>query len=197
MKRIQPIIIAVLFIAPALFGQAVWKSDKPHSQMRFTVTHMVISEVSGRFDDFEITVTQPDSDFTGSSVEATAKTASLNTDNEGRDKHLKSDDFFNAGKFPVISFKSTSFEKTGDDTYKLAGLLTIRDSTKPVVFDVKLSGVLKDAKGGARAGFKATTTINRFDYGVKWNKTLESGGLIVSKDVRITMDVELVKQVPQ
>ncbi len=194
--RVWIIAIAVLFVTAGLFGQTIWTSDKAHSQVRFTVTHLLISEVSGRFGEFDVTLTQGKKDFSGSGVEATVKTASFSTDNEARDKHVRSDAFLNTEKYPTMTFKSTSFEKTGDKTFKIAGQITIRDVTKPVVFDAKLIGVLNDPKGGSRAGFRATTTINRFDFGVKWDKTLEGGGLIVSKEVDITLDVELVKQAP-
>jgi polyisoprenoid-binding protein YceI len=109
-----------------------------------------------------------------------------------RDGHLKSDDFFNAEKFPEINFKSTSFEKLGDNKYKITGDLTIRDVTKNVTFDATLNGTLKTDRG-VLAAWKATTTINRFDYNLKWSKTLETGGLAVGKDVIITLNLELNK----
>jgi polyisoprenoid-binding protein YceI len=193
--------IAVLVLSVLLLGnvfaQGTWKPDKAHSQIKFSVTHMVISQVEGNFKDFDVTLQQPGKDdFSGSTVEATIKTASINTENDRRDTHLKSDDFFSAEKFPEIKFKSTSFEKTGTDTYKITGLLTIRDTTKSVVFDTKMNGIIS-AWGGQHAGFKATTTINRFDYGLKWDKTIEAGGLIVGKDVDITLLFELVQEQPK
>lgn len=197
MKRIAMFFIAVFLIgAQSLLAQSVWKVDPVHSQVKFSVTHMLISEVPGNFKDFDVTLTQPGKDdFSGSAVEATIKTASINTDNDKRDTHLRSNDFFNAEKFPLITFKSTSFEATGKNTYKITGLLTIRDSTKQVVLDAKLNGIV-DAWGGTHAGFKATTTIDRFDYGVRWDKTLDAGGLIVGRSVDITLLLELVKQQP-
>ncbi len=194
MKRSILILSLVLSLSPALLAQSIWKADKAHSEVKFTVTHLVISEVSGRFNDFDITLTQGSDDFSGSTIEGSLKTASINTDNDFRDKHLKSDDFFNAEQFPTISFKSTSFEKTGTDTYKIAGNLTIRDVTKPVVFDAKLLGTMTDAKGNTKAGFKATTTIDRFAFGVKWDRKMDAGGFIVSKEVAITINAELAKQ---
>ncbi len=122
----------------------------------------------------------------------TIKVASLSTDNTMRDNHLKSDDFFNAEKFPEISFKSTSFEKLSDNKYKITGDLTIRDVTKNVTFNAVLNGVLKTDRG-LLSSWKATTTINRFDYNLKWNKTIESGGLIVGQDVTIALNLELNK----
>ncbi|HUN67092.1 MAG TPA: YceI family protein [Bacteroidota bacterium] len=192
-------IALVLLLALSLAGasaQTTWKGDKAHSTVRFSVTHMLINEVSGRFTDFDVTLTQGKDDFSGSTVEAVIKTASVTTDNEMRDNHLKTDDFFNVEKYPTISFKSTSFEKTGENTYKIAGNLTIRDVTKPVVLDAKYTGSLTDQRGNTKAGFRATTTVNRFDYGVKWNRTLDQGGLIVSKEVEITLLFEMNKKAP-
>jgi polyisoprenoid-binding protein YceI len=132
-------------------------------------------------------------DFSGSTVEATIKSASVSTDNDTRDKHLRSDDFFNAEKYPSVTFRSTSFEKTGTDTYTIKGDLTIRDVTKPVTLEAKLLGTVTDPRG-TRVGFRATTTINRFDFGVKWDRTLDSGGFVVSKDVEIKITSEMMKQ---
>jgi polyisoprenoid-binding protein YceI len=196
MKRIVALGLLLTIASLPLCAQTIWKADKAHSAVKFGVTHMMISEVNGRFNDFDVTVTQGKDDFAGSTVEATIKTASINTDNDFRDKHLKTDDFFNTEKFPTMTFKSTSFEKTGEDTYKISGNLTIRDVTKPVVLDAKYNGSMTDQHGNSKAGFKATTTIDRFDYGVKWDKTLDKGGLIVSKSVDITLLLELNKQAP-
>jgi polyisoprenoid-binding protein YceI len=197
MNRIFSFLLLLAVTALPMSAQIVWKADKAHSAVRFAVTHMMISEVNGRFTDFDVTLTQGKDDFSGSTVEATIKTASINTDSDFRDKHLRTNDFFNAEKFPTINFKSTSFEKTGADTYKITGDLTIRDVTKQVVLDAKYNGTMTDPRGGAKAGFKATTTIDRFDYGVKWDKTLDKGGMIVSKSVDITLLLELNKQVPE
>ena len=189
--------IALAFALLGSIGSAqatVWKQDNAHSQVKFAVTHMVISEVTGDFKNFDVTLTQGKDDFSGSTLEATLKTASINTENEMRDKHLRSDDFLNAEKYPTISFKSTSFEKTGENTYKITGTLTIRDVTKPVVLDAKYLGQANDGNGNQKAGFKATGSISRFDYGVKWNKAIEAGGLIVSDKVELTFLMELQKQ---
>ena len=192
MKKILfPILLLTLGIGTAS-AQSTWVADKAHTDVLFTVTHMVISEVTGRFTDFDITVEQKNpADFLGATFTAEIKTASVNTDNEGRDKHLRSDDFFNAEKFPVMKFKSTSVEKTGAGSYKITGDLTIRDVTKQVVLDAKYNGQMKDPWGNTKAGFKATTTINRMDYGVKWSKALDAGGYVVADDVTITLLVQL------
>ena len=190
------IFVAVVFtsVLSAAVSAQTWKQDGAHSQVQFAVTHMVISEVMGNFKEFDVTLKQVNEDFAGSSLEATIKTASINTENEVRDKHLRSDDFFNAEKFPVITFKSTSFEKSGEKSYKITGNLTIRDVTKPIVLDAKNTGQITDPSGSQRAGFKATASINRLDFGVKWNKAIEAGGFVVSDRVDLTLLMELVKQ---
>ena len=132
-------------------------------------------------------------DFSDARVEAVIKTASVTTDNDKRDNHLRSDEFFNAEKYPEMVFKSTSMEKTGKDTYKISGLLTIRDSTKPVVLDAKLKGRV-EAWGTSTVGFKATTTINRFDFGVRWDEKMDTGDLIVGRGVEVTLLMEMSKQ---
>ncbi len=194
MYRSYSLLTLVLFAFGSLAAQGTWKADKVHSQVNFSVTHMVISEVTGSFKDFDATIQQPGKDdFSGGSIDATIKIASITTGNDQRDMHLRTNDFFNAEKFPEMKFKSTSFEKTGDDTYKIAGNLTLRDSTKPVVLDAKMTGMV-DAWGATHAGFKATTSIDRFDYGVKWDKTLDNGGLVVGNKVDIALIFEFVKQ---
>ena len=194
MKALIATVAALLMLVSTSKAETKWVPDQAHTQVKFVVTHMVITEVSGTFKDFEFTVTQPGDDFRAAKIEATIKTASINTENEQRDNHLRSDDFFNAEKYPQIKFLSTGFEKTGDKTYKITGDLTIRDVTRPVVLDAVYGGTIDDPWGNIKAGFKATGTINRQDFGVKWNKTLDTGGLVVSDEVEIILDVQL-KQV--
>ncbi|MBI3365352.1 MAG: polyisoprenoid-binding protein, partial [Ignavibacteriae bacterium] len=183
MKTLTVLLFALLVAVGSLTAQTTWKGDKAHSRVEFTVTHLLISEVTGRFTDFDATLEQGADDFSGSKVQATIRTASVNTDNEFRDKDLRSDNFFNADSFPTITFKSTKFEKTGKDTYLITGDLTIRNITKSVVLNAVLKGQYSDSKGHAKAGFKATTTIDRFEFGIKWNRTIETGGLVASKEV--------------
>jgi polyisoprenoid-binding protein YceI len=192
MKRITVLALTMVFAASLSFAQSEWKLDKAHSALTFTVKHMVISEVTGSFKDFTLNLVSGKDDFSDAKVESVIKVASISTDNDYRDKHLKSDDFFNAEKFPEIRFKSTGFEKTGDKKFKITGDLTIRDVTKKVAFDAVLNGTLKTDRGLLSA-WKATAIINRFDYNLKWNKTLETGGLMVGQDVTITMNLELNK----
>ncbi len=187
--------LAVLALSMAtVTAQTAWKIDKVHSNVDFTVTHLVISEVRGAFKEFDATLSSEKSDFTDMKVEATVKTASIFTDNEKRDGHLKSNDFLNAEKFPDINFKSTAVKKTGSDTYQITGDLTIRDVTKPVVLETKYKGSVKDPWGNTRVAFKATTTIDRFVFGTTWDAKIETGGLVVGKEVDITLLLEFVQQ---
>jgi polyisoprenoid-binding protein YceI len=190
MRRALAVFILLSLAFQADAETTVWVADKAHSEVKFSVSHMVIAEVTGRFKEFDVTVQQKGDSFTDSYVEAVIKTNSIDTEVENRDKHLRSDDFLNAEKFPTMVFKSTSIEKTGRNTYKINGDLTIRDVTKPVVLDALFRGEIKDGRGNIKRGFKATTIINRFDFGANWNKTLETGGLIAGEDVEITLLME-------
>jgi len=170
-----------------------WKFDKAHTQIKFTVKHLVISEVTGNFKKFDGTVTTTGDDFSTAKIDFTAETSSIFTDNEKRDNHLKSDDFFNADKYPSLKFVGKSMKKVDKDKYKLTGDLTIRDVTKSVTLDVVYNGMVT-AWGTTRVGFNLTGIVNRFDYNLKWNTLIETGGAVVSKDVTITCDVELIKE---
>jgi Uncharacterized conserved protein len=185
------ILAALLLVASAsAFGQQKWTVDPAHSGVKFTVTHMMVSEVEGRFTKFNGTIDSPSPDFINAKINFTVDVNSLNTDNETRDKHLKSDDFFNAEKFPNMTFTSTSFKRVNGNKYILEGNLTIRDITKKVKFNVTYLGKTK-SKQGSLAAFKATTVIDRFTYGLKWNALTEAGGAMVGKDVTINITLEL------
>ncbi|MBN1446353.1 MAG: YceI family protein, partial [Bacteroidetes bacterium] len=132
--------------------------------------------------------------FENASVQFTVDINSINTGNEKRDAHLKSDDFFNAEKYPKMTFKSTSMKKTGKTTYKLIGDLTIRDKTKRVELDVEHRGTVQDPWGNTKAGFKISGALNRFDFDLKWNTLTEMGGAVVGKEVRLDIDVQLMKE---
>jgi polyisoprenoid-binding protein YceI len=183
-----------LSIAITSNAQDKWKIDNSHSSVKFSVSHLVISEVEGSFKSFKGGMTASKPDFTDASISFSVDVASISTDNEKRDGHLKSDDFFNAEKYPVMTFKSGSFTKVKDNKYKLTGLLTIRDVTRTVSWDVTYGGTVKDPWGMTHAGFKATTTINRFDYNLKWNTLTETGSAVVGKDVNITVNVEFLPE---
>lgn len=194
MKKVFTILASMLLTAGAFAQSSTWKTDASHSNVKFSVTHLVVSEVEGYFKTFAGTLVSSKPDFTDAAINFSVDINSVNTDNEGRDKHLKSDDFFNAEKFPQMTFKSTSFKKVGDKKYVLEGDLTIRDITKKVKFDVVFGGTVKDPWGNIKAGFKATGSINRFDYNLKWNSVTEAGGAVVSKEVAIVLNLEFAQQ---
>lgn len=184
------LLLALVFSAAAygLQAQQSWSLDKSHSNVRFTATHMVISEVDGHFNDFEASLTTNRDDFANSDVNFTAQTGSIDTGNERRDGHLKSDDFFNAEKYPEMTFEGKLL-KEGED-YRLAGDLTIRDVTKQVSFDVKYFGKVNTGKG-EKAGFKISGTISRFDYNLKWDNKIQNGSYVVSDEIDITANIQL------
>ncbi len=193
MKNIKSIFLILLLVSTVIAAQTKWKFDKAHTTIGFSVTHLVITEVEGKFKKFGGKIITPGDDFENAQVEFWADVNSISTENKKRDKHLKSDDFFNAEKFPKLTFKSKSFKKVGEKKYKLVGDLTIRDKTKEVELDVTHNGTIKDPLGNTRAGFKIEGEINRFDFGLKWNKLMELGGAVVGKTVRIKINTELKK----
>ncbi len=180
--------------AAAAPNATTWTLDRSHSSIGFSVTHMLVSEVEGKFRKFEGSMTSDKADYSDAVINFTAETGSIDTDDEKRDGHLKSDDFFNAEKFPQIKFKSTSFKKLSGNKYLLKGDLTIRDVTKSVSWAVISNGEHKDPWGNVKAGFKASLTVNRLDYGLKWNTLTETGGAVVGSDVKITVNVEFAKK---
>ena len=165
----------------------IWNVDASHSEVGFTARHLMVSKVRGQFKDFSavVSIAQP---FERSSVEATVQMASVDTNSADRDTHVKSADFFDVENNPVMTFTST---KVSDDT--LEGVLTIKGVSKPVSFDLEFGGVSADPWGGTRAGFEATTEINRKDFGLSWNVAIEGGGALVGEKVKITLDVQLVQ----
>lgn len=188
MKRLS-VILAALLVSGSVLAQTNWSIDKAHSNIGFTVTHAVVAETSGEFKEFDGKITSPAEDFNGADIEFTAKAASIDTENERRDGHLKSDDFFNAEKFPDIKFVGKLVKDAGK--YQLKGKFTMRDVTKDVAFDVIYKGTLKTAQM-TKAGFKIKGVVNRFDYGLKWDRTVEAGGgLMVGQDVEINCNIEL------
>lgn len=190
MKKINALFIA-LAIAGSAFAQTSWTVDKSHSKIGFNVTHMAISEVEGKFNDFEGTVASKSDDFSGAEVTFTAKTASIDTDNEKRDGHLKSPDFFEAEKFPEVKFKGNLVKEGGK--YFLKGDLTMKGVTKPVAFDVTYGGTINTGRG-FKAGFKFNGQINRQDYGLTWSSKVPTGELVVSDTVDIIGKIEVDKK---
>lgn len=181
--------------APAAIPTAgTWNVDASHSNVRFVVTHLTVSEVEGSFKKFNGTINATGADFNNAKVTFTVDVNSIFTDNDGRDKHLKSDDFFNAEQYPNMTFTSTSFKKVKGNIYTLEGNLTIRSVTKPVKFAVLYGGAVKDPWGNIKAGFKASTKISRAAYGLKWNTLTEAGGAVVGDEVTIQLSLEFGQQ---
>lgn len=180
-------------VAASAATPTTWSLDKSHSSVKFTVQHLVISEVEGSFKMFDGKVSSPTADFNNAVISFTVDVNSINTEDEKRDGHLKSDDFFNAEKYPKMSFTSTSFKKVKGNMYTLEGNLTIRDVTKKVTFAVMYGGTVKDPWGNIKAGFKATGKINRKEFGLKWGALTEAGGAVVGDDVNMVLNVELAQ----
>ena len=178
---------------PASTGLTTWKIDPAHNHVEFAVKHMMISSVKGRFTDVSGTVQSADGDPAAGIVDISIAAASIATREPQRDAHLRSADFLDAEKFPVITFKSTRIEDVRGDRFRLIGNLTVHGVTREVALDVTSEGRGKDPWGGERAGFSATTRIKRSDYGLLWNQALETGGLLVGDEVKINIDLELIR----
>lgn len=185
-----PTLVAPAALARPATAPSVWTIDNTHSGVGFQIRHFV-SKVRGKFTDVKGTITADESAWQNAVVEVEISAASISTDNAKRDAHLRSPDFFAADSFPTIRFRSTRIERTGDAA-KIHGDLTIRGVTKPVVLDGALTGVMKSAQGD-RVGFEASTTINRLDYGVKWNRAAEAGGAMLGDEVKIEINIEAVR----
>ena len=171
-----------------------WTIDPSHSEIQFKVKHMMITTVTGSFKEFSSEVETQGNDFTTAKIKFQAATASVFTNADQRDEHLRSADFFDVEKYPELRFESTSLEKVDDESFTLNGNLTIRDITKPVKLDVEVGGIGKDPWGNLKAGFSLTGKINRKEWGLNWNAALEAGGVLVSDDVRIFCEVQYSKQ---
>lgn len=171
-----------------------WSIDPTHSEIGFKVKHMMFTNVSGKFDAFEATAETEDDNFEGATISFAAQADSINTGNSDRDNHLKSGDFFDAAQYPKLEFTSTSLKKVDDENYELHGNLSLHGETKPVSLHVEYGGIGKDPWGNTKAGFTLSGKFNRKDFGLTWNAALEAGGVLVSEEVRIHADVQLVKQ---
>lgn len=188
---------AAAFLMGAANAQVNWKLDASHSKVSFSVVHAMVAETEGRFKMFEGTVSsKSDMDFTDANINFTIDAASINTEDEKRDGHLKSPDFFDVAKYPTLTFKSTSMKPTGKGktAYEVEGELTMHGVTKKVKFlAIGAAKTVKDPYGQTKNGFKVTGTINRKDFGLTWNAALEAGGVMVSEDVQIVLNIELNK----
>ena len=172
-------------------SSGVWNVDPAHSGLNFTVKHLMVSKVRGRFKSFSGTITIDD-DQLKSSVVATAQVASIDTNDDARDEHLRTGDFFDVEKYPTIELRSTKIEKNGDD-YTMHADLTIKGVTKNVKFDLEFEGIGKDPWGNVKAGFTAETEINRKDFGLEYNAVLETGGVLIGERVKLELDIQAIK----
>jgi polyisoprenoid-binding protein YceI len=171
-----------------------YKIDPAHSEIAFKVKHMMIATVSGNFTQFDATLETEAPDFNNASISFEADVNSISTNNEQRDGHLKSDDFFAADKYPKLTFVSKSFKKIDEEEYKLTGDLTIRGVTKPVELAVEYGGTMTDPYGQIKSGFDITGKINRKEFGLSWGAVTEAGGVVVSDDVKLHLSVQMIKQ---
>ena len=202
MKRL-PVALALAlmsFTSAAAAAPLTFDIDQAHSQTGFSIRHF-FSKVPGQFKDFSGTIVMDPNTPAASSVEVTIQAASIFTGNDGRDKHLRSPDFFAADSFPTLTFKSTKVDSAGKDRVKVTGDLTMHGVTKSVVLDVEFLGMGEVGVGGkswgTKAGFDATTTLHRHDFGINWNKTLDAGGVMIGEDVAISLHVEANLKPPQ
>ena len=175
-------------------ANAKWAIDTAHSGVDFTVRHMMFAKVKGSFNSFDAQIEADPEDLTSASIAFTVDTASVDTNNGDRDAHLRSADFFDVENHPKITFQSTKIVKTGDGDYDVTGDVTLRGVTRSEVFKVSFGGTGKDPWGNEKAGFSAAGTIKRSDYGLTWNAALETGGVLVGDEIKISLDIQAAKQ---
>ncbi|MEO5777331.1 MAG: YceI family protein [Flavobacterium sp.] len=192
-KTITTGILALAMFGAAYAQNTKWNIDKSHSSINFAVDHLVISETTGKFEEYSVNTKSDRTDFTDVVFDFTAQIKSVNTDDAKRDEHLKSADFFDEKNYPVITFKSKKFIKIKGNAYKVTGDLTMHGITKTVTLSAKFGGIIKDPWGGTRAGLKVFGEIDRYDFGLKYNSVLEAGGLSIGQMIRITCNIELIK----
>lgn len=173
---------------------ATYKIDAAHSEITFKVKHLMITNVTGNFTKFDATLESNDDDFSDAKISFDADVNSITTNNEQRDGHLKSDDFFGAEAFPTLTFTSTSFTKKSGNEYILVGDLTIKGTTEPVELNVEYGGTATDGWGQVKAGFEINGKINRKDFGLTWGSLTEAGGVVVSDEVKLNLNVQMIKQ---
>jgi len=171
-----------------------WVLDPDHTQIQFKVKHMMISTVTGSFNSYEASVETEEEDFMKAKVNFSADVSSLTTGSTDRDAHLKGPDFFDAAKYPVITFRATKYETVDNDgSYELYGDLTVKSVTRNIKMDVEFGGVVKDPWGNTKAGFTINGKINRKDFGLEWNVVTEAGGILVGEEVKIALEVQLIE----
>ena len=195
MKRIIISLFLIGYGTVPLFAQSqTWKIDPAHSNIQFSVKHMVITEVVGQFKEYDATLIISKADFSDAKLDVTINTHSVDTGFDDRDHHLISDEFFDTEKFPKMSFKSKSVVPIDEKNFNIIGELTLLGVSKTVVFKTSYGGMIVDPYGNTRSGWQALTTINRFDFGMKWNKVLDTGGFIVGEEINIKIDAQFILQ---
>ncbi len=171
-----------------------WVLDPAHSELVFRVRHLMITNVKGEFRNFDISVESQGSDFNHAKISVSIDADSISTNNADRDAHLKSDDFFDAENHKTITFESTEVNKLDEDNYQLKGMLFIKGTNKEIILDVDFGGFIKDPYGNEKAGFSISGKFNRKDWGLNWNAALEAGGVMVSDEVRLNAELQIIKQ---
>ena len=188
------IIVMAVVLSLAFSVQAqTWNFDKAHSTIGFSARHMLIANVSGKFEDYDGKVMFDGKNIGAGMVDLTINVQSINTDNDKRDQHLRSSDFFDMDKYPTITFKSTKVVKGEGNNFKLTGDLTMKGVTKSVILDCVLNGIITDPMGNIRAGFSGTGTIKRHDFNIAWDNKLQDGSFVVGEDIAINLQIELTK----
>lgn len=194
MQRIMIVTLALLVgLAGVVSAADTWAIDKAHSEVNFRIKHLM-SKVTGRFTDFDGTITTDFANLGASGVTFTIQAASIDTANADRDKHLRSADFFDVEKFPTITFTSSKITKTGDNSFAVTGTFTMHGVAKEITLPVTFLGAGQDPWGNTKAGFEITTTLSRADYGIVWNKALETGGFLLGDEVEVTINLEVAKK---
>lgn len=188
-------VAALLLLGGEVFASESYKLDSAHSYIGFAVRHMGVANVRGEFRDYSADLTVDEADLARSSIELHIAAASIDTRNERRDDHLRSEDFLGVETYPQIVFKSKEIEKTGEGAFRATGDLTLHGVTKEVVLELEVAGPIKDPFGNMRLGVEGGVTIDRQDYGVKWSKLLDSGGLVVDDNVKISFSLEASRKI--
>lgn len=187
-------IFLLLLSSIVSYGQSAWTIDKSHSSIGFDIDHLVISQTEGTFNDYSAMITSDAPDFSDATFDITIQATSVDTENERRDNHLRSADFFDVEKYPTINFKVTKFTKVEGKKYKITGLFTMHGVSKEVTLDATFGGIITHPSFGTRAGLRIMGALNRYDFGLKYNAAMEAGGYILGEEVRIDCRLEMVKQ---
>jgi polyisoprenoid-binding protein YceI len=196
-KYLKTIAVSLIIFSFSLLSHGqniIWNLDKSHSTIGFSIDHLMISETTGKFDDYSVNVKSDKSDFTDAVFSFEAKVKSINTNDAKRDEHLSSADFFNSEKYPNISFVGKKFTKLKGNQYNVTGELTMHGITKAITLNAKFGGIVKDPWGGTRAGISITGELDRYEFDLKYNNVLEAGGLAIGQKVKLNISVELIKK---